>query len=370
MDRITRWTIILTILAGALFAQRALAADRAVTLVAPVGTVRVGDLVSVDVVVTNLSQAMNAVDVHLTYPTDRLSLVSISRSKSALTLWPQTPSWDTQRGTVTLIGGLPNGLYASDARVVTLTLTALQTGPAQISLDTTASALLLNDGQGTRVLLPESTLTLNVVSDLTPAIAVTSPSHPIVGQWYTNPNVIIQWPIESQTQYSYAWSGDGQLAPDTIPEKTDGTATFSNLDDGRYSFTIQSRPEGGSWSTVTQRWFLIDQTAPDPVTLTQLPPTTVGGNDVLTWTASDATSEVTSTLRIGRHDVGVVTSPLTLDHSWRGKTLQITVTDQAGNTQTGSWQYPGRSYDWRYWGGAIVGLVVLIVLALFVRRRR
>lgn len=347
----------------------AVAVDRSVTLMAPVGTVKVGDLVSIDVVLTNLNQAINAVDLTINYPTTALSMVAISRSQSALTLWPEPPSWDAATGTIRVIGGLPNGLYAKDARIVTLIMMAKQTGTAQLTLDAATSGVHLNDGRGTRAALPDSNVSLTVVSDLTPGIAVSSPTHPTPGTWYRASTVVVNWPTTPGAEYSYAWSGDGQLIPDTVPEASDGSATFYDVADGRYAFTLQSRTANGDWTNLTQRWFFVDRTAPASITFEQLAPSTVGGQMVLTWVAQDATSDVISTLRIGRHDIGLVASPLTLDPDWRGKTLTIMVTDQAGNVQFGTWEYPGTTMPWWYWTIGL-GLIVVVTAGIIVARHR
>lgn len=373
MDRLRRIVIISFFFGAWLwFAAPSQAAERNISFSQPVGLVRVGDYVSVDILLTNLDQAMNAVDLLIRFPADRLEVVAVSRTQSALTLWPEPPKIDAVNGTVQVVGGVPNGLYAKDARVVTLIMTALTTGAAQLEVDTSVSVLLLNDGVGTRVTPPPSTTTLDVVSDFTPVITVISRSHPLLNTWYQDNVVLLTWERQPETQYSYAFSLDGQPVADDIPDEGSEQLTFPDLTDGRYSFTIKSRSFGGAWSAITQRWFLIDRTPPEAFTLEQLPPSTVDGRTVLAWSAVDAASDVISSLRVGNIDQGNVDSPLTILTAWSGKTITMTLTDLAGNTRTSSWTPPNTGsanrQSWVIY--VLLGLMAGAAATFVVRRRR
>lgn len=372
MDRLTSNLVALT---TAIFlfmlAPTVQAADLSVRFVMPVAQIRAGDLVSVDVLLTNLGSEINAVDLTLRY-SEALTVTDISRAQSALTLWPEPPSTDLAGRTVHLVGGVPNGLYAKDARVATILFTATAPGNATITLTKDLSGGYLNDGLGTRVALPPVAANITVVSDFSPSIVVTSPTHPDLNSWSRTRTVQVNWTPAADTEYSYAFSRDGQTAPDTVPETTIGSVSYDNLADGRYAFLISASTSPGEWSPVSQRWFFIDGTPPEPFTLTQIDPDSIGGARALSWSAVDAASEVIATARIGDLDVGAVQNPLTIRPEWANRKIVITLTDQAGNYRSATWMPPAAPPDLNLL--PIIGFIVMIVGLLaalrWVRRRR
>ncbi|MBI5467093.1 MAG: hypothetical protein HY975_02660 [Candidatus Kerfeldbacteria bacterium] len=334
MDRLGRWTTLIAVL-GLLFCRPVQAADRLLTFAGPVGAVREGQSFSVDVRLTNHAQTINALDITIQYPSAMLELVSIHRQQSALTLWPEEPSWDPGAGSIHLVGGVPHGLYADNARVVTLTFTATAAGSAVLSFDSALTRAFFNDGQGTSTTIETAPNTVEVSSALLPTITVTSPSHPSSIAWYAQPTAVIQWPVAPATQNSYAWSADDQVVPDDVPDEATGSITYPNLADGRYSFTIKSRADDSSWSPIVQYWVQVDTTAPDSFALERLTSATVGGQPVVHWAANDRQSGIQRMVAaVNGKEVGSVTSPLTLKPGWIGKKLTITVYDYAGNSRS------------------------------------
>lgn len=373
MERLIKLILVMTVVAGLSQAHVATATERTINFVGPVGMIKPGQTLTVNVNLTNLTAAINAVDLAITFPADRLQIQSVSREQSALTLWPENPSWDNNGGTLHVVGGLPNGLYAKDARIVTLIMTAQQGGSAVVALDAVSSAAFLNDGRGTRVSLPPTKLTVDITSEFVASIAISSTSHPNEQQWSNNSTVVLDWPVEPQTLYSYNFGRDPQAGPDDVPENTLGPLTYASLADGRYSFTLKSRPESGQWSLINQRWFLIDTTPPETFTIEQLDPPAVDHQQVIAWSAIDLTSGVShATLTVNGRDEGLVTSPLRLKSGWRGSTLTITVFDQAGNQRTTDWVFQGRQprsfIPWLVSGGLLVILAGVVVW--LVKRRR
>lgn len=353
-------------------ASSASAVERTISLVGPIGMIKPGQTLMIDVDLTNLTEAINALDLTITFPPDRLQVQSVSREQSALTLWPEIPSWDNERGTIHVVGGLPNGLFAQNARIVTLVMTASQGGSAAVALDDATSAAFLNDGRGTRVALPPTESAVDVLSEFVPSIAITSTSHPVEQQWSSNSTVVLDWLAEPKTVYSYNFGNDPLAVPDDIPDEARGPLTYAGLADGRYSFTIKSRPEGGSWSPVNQRWFLVDSTPPETFTIEHPDPSTVDNQQLVAWSTVDLTSGIShATVVVDGRDEGAVTSPLRLKSDWLGRMVTIAVFDQAGNQRTVDWIYPGlpsrSSIPWIAGGGL---LVVLAGLAAWLKNRR
>ncbi|MEK7227469.1 MAG: cohesin domain-containing protein [Patescibacteria group bacterium] len=115
------------------------------------GTYTVGDTFSARIMVSSPGQAINAISGVLSFPIDKLQVVSVSKIGSVLSLWVQEPSFSNSRGTVTFEGVVPNpGFNESNGRVLGVNFRVVGTGSADIRL--TSGSLLANDGYGTNIL--------------------------------------------------------------------------------------------------------------------------------------------------------------------------------------------------------------------------
>src|SRR4051812_20692477 len=72
------------------------------------GSYTVGKTFPVSVYVTSTAQSVNAVSGTLSFPTDKLQVVSISKASSILTLWVSEPSFSNVAGSVSFEGVVPN----------------------------------------------------------------------------------------------------------------------------------------------------------------------------------------------------------------------------------------------------------------------
>src|SRR5689334_18280193 len=81
------------------------AATPSIQLVGPVGVVRSGETVTVEVRATSAGQTINAVNLHLVYSHIALELVSVQKNQTIWPLWPEEPSWNNQLGQVSLVAG-------------------------------------------------------------------------------------------------------------------------------------------------------------------------------------------------------------------------------------------------------------------------
>jgi len=115
------------------------------------GTYAVGETFSVRIMVSSPRQSINAISGVLSFPTDRLQVVSVSKIGSVLSLWVQEPTFSNSQGTVTFEGVVPNpGFAESNGRVLGINFKVSGTGPAEIRMK--SGSLLANDGYGTNVL--------------------------------------------------------------------------------------------------------------------------------------------------------------------------------------------------------------------------
>jgi hypothetical protein len=141
--------------------------------------------VSVTVYVSSTAQAMNAASAVLSFPTDKLSVTSVSKAGSIVNFWAAEPDYSNSAGTVSLEGVVLNPGYTGSAgKLVTITFRAKTTGTASLSF--TNGSVLANDGQGTNTLddLRSGTITISAATEKpvpkveTPKPKVTEPKTP------------------------------------------------------------------------------------------------------------------------------------------------------------------------------------------------
>src|SRR6185369_11545317 len=72
------------------------------------GSYTPGQTFSAKVFVSSLAQAVNAVSGEIGFPTDKLQVISVTKTGSILTLWVQEPSFSNAQGIVSFEGVVPN----------------------------------------------------------------------------------------------------------------------------------------------------------------------------------------------------------------------------------------------------------------------
>lgn len=115
------------------------------------GAYTVGNIIKVRVSVASGTQSVNAVSGIVTYPSSIMSLSSVSKENSLITLWAKEPTFSNTTGSVSFEGVILNGYQGSSGTVLTLIFRAKKEGSASIKLSN-SSTVLANDGVGTNVL--------------------------------------------------------------------------------------------------------------------------------------------------------------------------------------------------------------------------
>lgn len=113
------------------------------------GSFSVGDTINVRIILASPVQSANAVSGSLSFSNDLLTLTSISKSNSLVSLWAVEPSYSNASGTVDMEGVILNGYTGSNGSILTMTFKAKATGSANIKF--TTFSILANDGQGTNI---------------------------------------------------------------------------------------------------------------------------------------------------------------------------------------------------------------------------
>jgi hypothetical protein len=125
---------------------------------------------------------MNAASGVVSFPTDKLQVVSVTKSGSIFSLWVQDPSFSNSSGKVNFEGIVLNpGYTGSRGKLVNITFRTRAEGSATISF--LSGSVLANDGSGSNILTSSGKATINI----TPKLATTLP--PVI-QVGTDPNTL------------------------------------------------------------------------------------------------------------------------------------------------------------------------------------
>ena len=253
-----------------------------------IGTYKQNTNFSVTVNVSSPEQAMNAASARITFPTDKLQVVSISKSGSIVDFWAQEPTFSNSIGEIKLEGVVLTPGYKGDSgKLLTITFKGKSTGLANVRIG--SSAILANDGIGTSILRNVTnavfTITepveekpevikiedLKPITEETPVVdeneacepdsIITSSTHPGV-VWRRENSAAFSWDIDKDTLASKI-SFDNN--PDTEPTHINSPAIvekrYENVEDGIWYFHLSLQNNSG-WSKTEHFKIKIDHTPP------------------------------------------------------------------------------------------------------------
>lgn len=367
MDRLILRIIVGAIFVAAFGARPVQAAEPSVHLVGPVGQVQAGTIWPVEVRLDTGGLNINAAEIHLIVTGSATEITRLGRESSIMTLWPEVPQINS--ATAKFVGGRPGGVVAVDALLGTIFVVAREAGPVKVSLLQPVSGLYLHDGAGSKVAVGQTAIEVQVADDLVPSVELTSRTHPDESTWGRAGEIEISWTVQPNEEFSYRLSNDIGTVPDDDIDTGTMPLRFDGLDDGIWYFTIKRRMPNQAWSPIFQRRFLLDGTPPEPFSVVQPAAETVGGKNILTWSALDRTAGVVAYHGfVNAKKIGTVSSPLTLQEEWRGQALQIVAIDAAGNQRVSPpWMYGARRVPIPWWGWGII-IAALFGLAFEVGR--
>lgn len=270
-------TIIGLLLILSMGARPAEAASGATLYLAPAaGNFTVGNTFTASVFVNTGGNSINAVEVDLKFPQDRLQVVNPAAGPSIIGVWAAQPAFSNSEGTINLKGGIPSpGISTTAGLVTTITFRVVGVGRAALRF-TGASKILLNDGQGTPVLSDTRGAIYDLALPAPEGPFVSTPSHPDPEKWYQDRNPTFLWEKQPDiTAFSYVLNDRPIDTSDDIPEGDQTRAQYSGIGDGVWFFHIKARGPSG-WGGTTHVQIKIDGTPPAsfPIEITPRPRTT------------------------------------------------------------------------------------------------
>lgn len=314
-------------------------------------TTKVGKTFSVDLMVTNNIESINAVSALLSFPGDALEVTSLSKSGTFINLWAEEPSFSNTKGTVSVEGvALNPGYSKASGKVISVTFKAKQAG--NVSIAVKSGSVLANDGNATDVLKTTGSAFVYINDDETPVEEVpkvaeaviptiTSPTHPDSTKWYSRKDASFEWKLSSGvTAVRTIYSEKEKDTPSKVYDPPVANRSFTVDADGVYYFHAQFKNKSG-WGSVATYKFQVDSQAPEvlkasfpdgSVTTNTTPAVSVQAEDSLSGVA-----KLTMSVDNGQA-VDVALDPSTIyrlpKQSAGNHTVTINAIDNAGNTST------------------------------------
>jgi hypothetical protein len=271
------------------------------------GNYYVGRSFTVAVDVSSADQAMNAAQGEISFPTNQLQVISLSRASSIMTLWVQPPSFSNNDGVINFQGvAVSPGFQGSAGNILTITFLAKNPGSAPLVF--LSGSVLANDGKGTNILngMQGATMQLTTapagtnlsgsasVQNIPETTITTNPSIS-TGTWYNLNAITFNWTLPPGTQgVSYAIASDPnyQLAQVSQGVASGTSFDLSEVGDGMKYFLL-SFEINGTWSAPVIKQIDLDRTPPDPFVIV---PEDVGNitdtRPAFQWVATDRASGI------------------------------------------------------------------------------
>lgn len=392
-----------------LISSVAYAAD--VVLSPSTGSYNIGQTFTATVQADPKGDKINAVEAKLSFDVAKLSVVSVSKTGSAFSLWTTEPAFSNTAGTIEFGGGSPTP-FSARSNLVTITFRVKAEGAAEVAF-TSASALAA-DGLGTDVLKasPSGTYTFTAAAEPKPApeaeptpadkpeetnaaIAFGDPPRaPEVGSqafidpetWYRDTDGIFTWELPFDvTEVAVDLATSSEHDPEEVfdPPIEEFVVSSDNLIDGVQYLSVQFKNQVG-WGGITNRKIQIDTKPPEPFTINVQAANSKTGFPLVVFDAKDTTSGIERYKMIVADAEPIDITPdearlgyLLKDLEDGTYTVKVTAYDKAGNETvsttpvliTAGWvkevtTEEGSSF-WAFFTAVNIFIIILILLVLF-----
>lgn len=318
------------------------------------GTFEAGDTFTIAINVTNNSQSINAISGALTFPTNLLSVESLSKDGSIIKLWAEEPSFSNTNGNIKFEGVVLNpGFSGSKGKVLTIVFKAKASGDASALFST--GSVLANDGEATNVIqnlgngsytIVKSNSSPSVSAQATPAPEILSPSYPDSNSWYSTKDAVFTWNLPKDiTSVRTVYGVKEDAVPTKLYEPPISGKSFKVDGDGIQYMTVQFKDESG-WGKISHYKFQVDYKPPEAlrvvfpdgtISVNPKPTISVEATDELSGISSILAvidSQATTTFQISQNNL------YQLPESTPGKhVLTVHAADKAGNISSVALNY-------------------------------
>jgi hypothetical protein len=237
------------------------------------GSYQIDQNFSVAINVSSPEQSINAVSGVISFPANKLEVVSISRVNSRVNFWTQEPSFSNTLGSIDFEGIILNpGFQGQSGEIITIGFRVKGSGVETISL--VSGSILANDGLGTNIIsgLGQAVFSLgssagqtsigSISGGLPGAPIITSVTHPDPAKWYNLPDVKFNWKVpEGITAVRILYDKYPYSIPSVIYGPGVNTKEINGIKDGTWYFHVQFQNANG-WGAISHFRFQIDTQPP------------------------------------------------------------------------------------------------------------
>lgn len=111
-----------------------------------------GDIFLLTLKINTEKERINAAQITIKFPQDKLKVVDLVKEESIFSLWPKEPSFSNEIGTISLVGGVPRG-FEGKGKILSIAFKVVSENIKEnkVEIDFGSDCLvLLNDGLGTK----------------------------------------------------------------------------------------------------------------------------------------------------------------------------------------------------------------------------
>jgi hypothetical protein len=264
------------------------------------GSFNIGEPFSVGVYVSSTDQAMNAASANISFPQDKLEVISLSKTGTIFNLWVQEPIFSNSAGTITFEGIVLNpGFTGSAGKLINISFKTKSAGSATLAFS--SGSVLANDGKGTNILTSVGSANFDISPKEIPpppvgtpsAPEVSSPTHPDSEKWYSNNAPEFNWKLPPDIiGVSFLLNQKPIANPGPISDGLMESKKFENVEDGIWYFHIKFQNQKG-WGQISHYKIQIDTKPPLPFEIkVKEGNETTNPQPTLTFEAKDETSGV------------------------------------------------------------------------------
>lgn len=260
------------------------------------GRYNIGDTVTLGVYIASPDMSVNAVSSVLSFPKEKLEVLSLSKDGSIISFWVQSPSFSNTLGTISYEGVVLNPRFTGEAgKILTITFKVIAAGNGTFSFS--SASILANDGKGTNILngirnasfvfgnvdtppVDENKQILSEENEVKIAVqkesllpkmpVITSSTHPDQTKWYKENDVRVSWQVPAGTvNVRHILSDQAKATPNITHSIRSAYEDMEDLIDGIWYFHLQFANQAG-WGTIATYKIQIDTTPPESVEIAKV----------------------------------------------------------------------------------------------------
>jgi hypothetical protein len=183
-------------------------------------TVEVGEIITV-VVGVSAHVPINAVDITVDFPDNKLEVFSVDRGQSVLTLWTEDPVIEEQ--SVQLVGGTFRRGFIGQHEIASIKFRALQSG--QFSISANNVTFVAGDGSGDEIAASETAANATTIFTFDETTSDEEIEIAIASGITTDINLDGQVTLQDLSAFMGAWNNSSQF----FDFNNDGQMTFKDF---------------------------------------------------------------------------------------------------------------------------------------------